>query len=204
MSIIYTLSPYLLCLSLFCWIFYSDSFSQKLRIVALFVVTLLIAIPLPGLDAPIAKTLQAYTMHLSITGLLMLVALQARFWTRQAILPNKTTSTFCFVGLMLGVILYPSALGVSLIDTYIWGYDATWSVVMMTSLSLLLFVIKERLLSVASLIILLAYQLRLFSSNNVWDYLLDPIIFLFCLGYVLFWLCQKMPAHAMPSIQRSK
>jgi hypothetical protein len=79
--------------------------------------------------------------------------------------------------LLAGVVLYPMALGVSGFDPYGAGWHFSWLFIILFSITLLLLFLKNRF-SVVLLATILAFNLHLLESNNLWDYLLDPILVL--------------------------
>jgi hypothetical protein len=94
----------------------------------------------------------------------------------------KNNARELFLGILLfcGLVLYPFSLGPFHIDPYQWGYQPLW---MLISIGLAGFFILYRQPSMVCYLAfpLAAFALRLSGSNNLWDYLLDPLIF----GYAL-------------------
>ncbi len=87
-----------------------------------------------------------------------------------------------------GLFFYPAALGLGMVDPYSWGfinYSALLSSLIFISLLAILIIfafIKQYSLLLLTLVLCLAgYQLRLLESQNLWDYLFDPIIFIYAL-----------------------
>ncbi len=92
-----------------------------------------------------------------------------------------------------GLIFYPLALGLSPIDPYAWGYFNNIHtyiaplLFLLTLLSLLTYAFyKKDLMTLICLLgASLAFQLNILESRNLWDYLLDPVIFIFALFSVI-------------------
>ena len=92
-----------------------------------------------------------------------------------------------------GLFFYPMALGFGAIDPYSWGYlnhahDTIVPLIFISLLALLVFFSfykKWTLLLFCIAFSILAYQLQLLESKNLWDYLLDPVIFFYALISVL-------------------
>ena len=92
-----------------------------------------------------------------------------------------------------GLIFYPLALGLSPIDPYAWGYFNNIHaytaplLFLLTLFSLLIYAFYKK--DLMTLICLLgasqAFQLNILESRNLWDYLLDPVIFIFSLFSVI-------------------
>jgi len=92
-----------------------------------------------------------------------------------------------------GLFFYPLALGLGSIDPYAWGYFnnihayITSLLFLLTLLSLLTYAFyKKDLMTLICLLgASLAFQQNLLESRNLWDYLLDPVIFIFALFSVI-------------------
>ena len=106
--------------------------------------------------------------------------------------PIQTDSVLRIIALS-GLIFYPLALGLSPIDPYAWGYFnnihayITSLLFLLTLLSLLTYAFyKKDLMTLICLLgASLAFQQNLLESRNLWDYLLDPVIFIFALFSVI-------------------
>ena len=93
---------------------------------------------------------------------------------------NLASRTILLLGVVLvGVVFYPLALGLSLLDPYHFGYAPSDMTVLLVSVSVIAWLRGQRALAVVILLPLLAFDLRLFESANLWDYLLDPILFIY-------------------------
>jgi len=79
--------------------------------------------------------------------------------------------------IIIGVLLYLSTFGFSALDIYAYGYLSLWMVSLVVLGSLIL-IIFDRRLGFVLLFALIAFYLRLQSSNNLWDYLFDPVLWL--------------------------
>ena len=79
--------------------------------------------------------------------------------------------------LLAGAALYPMALGAGAFDPYPAGWHFSWLFVILLSVTLVLLFLKNRF-SVVLLATILAYDLHLLESSNLWDYLVDPILIL--------------------------
>lgn len=83
---------------------------------------------------------------------------------------------------LLGVVLYPAAMGVGMVDSYGWGYAPRMLIALIGLLTLGLLLLGN-LLGVALLTLTsLGFMLGLKTSDNYWDYLLDPFVVLYSAG----------------------
>lgn len=105
-----------------------------------------------------------------------------------------------FYGISLvGIFFYPFALGIGMIDPYRWGFLATdhqqWGSILIISLLALIMIIayikRNTLLLICLALASLAFNMHLLESKNFWDYLFDPVIFLYALTYTLWHLNSK-------------
>jgi hypothetical protein len=80
-----------------------------------------------------------------------------------------------------GVFLYPAALGMSRFDPYRLGYGSPWFLAVLLLVALAAW--RRGWLRVTSCLALavLGWSLGLLESRNLWDYLMDPIVFAWAL-----------------------
>ena len=93
------------------------------------------------------------------------------------LLDIKAIQTCRGFSLLAGAALYPMAMGVGAFDPYDAGWHFSWLFVILLCVTLLLLFFKNRF-SVVLLATILAYDLHLLESGNLWDYLVDPILVL--------------------------
>lgn len=82
---------------------------------------------------------------------------------------------------LLGLIFYPLALGLSSFDPYHLGYAPGLMSVLLCLGSLVAWIKTRYDLAIVLLLPLIAFNLHLLESYNLWDYLLDPILLLYIL-----------------------
>lgn len=96
-----------------------------------------------------------------------------------------------------GIFFYPAALGLGPVDPYAWGFlnsehGLVEPLAFLTILACLMwfaFRQKHTVMLVCLALSALAYQLGMLESRNIWDYLLDPVIFFYAL---LSWFKAKI------------
>jgi len=134
-------------------------------------------LPLSGLT--ISQWSRSVLGDLSIFTLLVLLNILAqRLFGRNFISPD-TRKKLLFGVVMVGVVFYPLALGVSSFDPYQLGYSPVFMTVLLCLASIIAWLRAQRELAVILLMPLLAYELHMLESVNLWDYLLDPVLLVY-------------------------
>jgi hypothetical protein len=164
---------------------------KERRIILMCAVAVVALFPFGAL--PLAAYLRGAIGDLSITSLVLLALAIARFALASAAAGEpaffcrgtecgKDRQALLLLVVLAATWLYPMALGVGLFDPYRAGYGSVWFVGALLLLALAA-CYKGRLL-VASCIALpvLAWSAGWHESNNLWDYLLDPLLTIYAAG----------------------
>jgi hypothetical protein len=141
-------------------------------------------VPFGGL--PPAGYVRGVLGDLSITTtLLLLRAIGRPFFGWDPIDPNNKLA---LQGLLAAgsLALYPFALGVGTADPYRLGYANPWFVGLVLLLALAAWLRRLPLVSLCLALAALAYALGGHESNNLWDYVLDPLVSIWGLSGLLF------------------
>lgn len=80
--------------------------------------------------------------------------------------------------LLIGFVLYLSTLGFINVDVYHFGYLSTRMIPFFCGATLISILLKRKL-GYVWLIAIIGYYIGAQESNNIWDYLYDPILWLF-------------------------
>jgi hypothetical protein len=83
-----------------------------------------------------------------------------------------------------GAVLYPMTAGLTVFDPYALGYQPLILVIALLPIMLWLALIRSRLLWVLALAVL-AFDLHVLESPNLWDYLLDFWLTLYAWGWLI-------------------
>jgi len=140
----------------------------------------------PGLFLPIygvsiAQWLRSALGDLSVLTLVIFVnILMQRLFNHKLLAPAARNSLLLGVALV-GVVFYPLALGVSAFDPYQLGYSPLFISVLLCIASIIAWLRTMRGLAIILLLPLLAFNLHMLESYNLWDYLLDPILLIYAL-----------------------
>ena len=136
-----------------------------------FLSALIVIIPLGGL--PLARWLTSINANfcIPVTALVF-----SKVWENSSgmrLLDRKAFLSSCMFGLTTGLVLYPMALGLSRFDPYEFGWSFSWLFVLLMVATVILLSMKNRF-GVVLVACILAYDLQLLESPNLWDYLVDP------------------------------
>ena len=111
-------------------------------------------------------------MSIPFFGLVAVVICE-KFFKRKIFSAHDWKATWIF-GVAASLVLYPSALGLTHIDTYAWGWACNGLVAAIALIAIFL-LWKKNVFGVLLLLALGAFAFRLQASTNLWDYLIDPI-----------------------------
>lgn len=111
----------------------------------------------------------------SITVLILLVTNLSR---KKIMHPIDKYS--CSIVSVLGILLYVSAFGFVSFDLYSYGYlmDLKWIALIVYFILQIVLWYFNRTFAIIWLIAIIAYIFKLQNSNNLWDYLFDPVLWL--------------------------
>lgn len=139
-------------------------------------------IPLDGLS--LAAYLRSHIDDLAVTSLVFMGWGCLR---RLGILPparqGKTSVLIIFAAMAL--VLYPATLGLSYLDPYRFGFSPRPMLVFVALLTLSLFYLRNGLAVVMLASATLAFIAGIKPSQNYWDYLVDPLLGLYCCAALL-------------------
>lgn len=145
------------------------------RVLAFGLVLLAGLIPLPW-GIPLAGYLRGLTDDLAITTMIWLAA---AVLVKSGLAPKPRGTTSLQLWLMfcaLGLLLYPAAMGVGMLDPYRWGYSPRPLILGIGLLALLMLWLGNAMAALMLSLATVAYLLDLKQSDNYWDYLLDPFV----------------------------
>ena len=131
---------------------------------------------IPISDYAASHYIRVLTGDLSIFGFIWLgaaavqvLATRRRFYTRQE-------RHIAMALLIAALVLYPSALGLSPLDSYSIGYLTNYVGPAVFILFLCALWLNYWVAAVGLAAALLAFYFSALESNNLWDYLMDPVI----------------------------
>jgi hypothetical protein len=136
-----------------------------------------IAVLVPVGAVPTAGLLRGIVGDLSLTTLLLLlISLRRHLGGTAPVDARSTLAVQCLVALG-GLALYPLALGLGASDPYRLGYGEPWFLAVLLALALAALALELPLVTFGLAVGVLAWALESYESRNLWDYLLDPLVF---------------------------
>lgn len=129
--------------------------------------------------------MRSYTDDLAVTTLLILLwsGLSRLRGTHSLSRPHKNHMALCFT--VMAVFLYPATLGMSTIDPYRLGYSPAPLLVSMAAVCLWLWWLGNHVTLGVIALATGAFLLGVKHSDNYWDYLIDPLLGVYSLGYLI-------------------
>lgn len=135
---------------------------------------------------PLARWLISLNANFCIP---LTVILFAKVWEKaggNVLFDWKERFSFGLFGSMMGILLYPMALGLGPYDPYELGWNFSFLFVLIMVLTIWLLLKKNRL-GIVLILCILTFQLRVLESANFWDYLIDPfyvVVSFICLRHL--------------------
>lgn len=171
----------LLFSALFLWIGGRFKLQQSMLITGVAIAALTILIPVQGLS--LFLYVWSIIGDLSLTSKTYLAIWLLYRLGGPVVTDIKEIRKVMFAIAIVGLVFYPLSLGLSPFDPYSTGYSA--SILIVLTVVLLVYGMRKGnfLLSASMLLALWAYLLGLMESSNLFDYLLDPLLFLYAAGF---------------------
>ena len=134
----------------------------------------------PVNELPLAAYVRSCTDDLAITTLVLLawVALSRLGLVQSLDRPRRVQMLLLFGVLCL--VLYPATLGLTYVDPYRWGFNPRPMIVLVAFAALGMLWLRNALAVWMLVVGTLAFALRLKASENYWDYLVDPLLAIYC------------------------
>lgn len=142
------------------------------------------ALLLSGLFIPVyglsfAQWLRSVVGDPSVLGMVVYANILAHRLFKNSLLEISARTNLLLGVALVGIVFYPLALGVSAYDPYRMGYAPELMSVVLCFVSIFVWLKSNKGLAIILLLPLLAFNLHLLESTNLWDYLLDPILVIY-------------------------
>lgn len=157
---------------------------------------IILILPIGGL--PVFYYLRAYIGDLSITSTVFFGAYVFQRGFGKNIYNAAEAKYLQNLVVLLGLLLYPFALGMGQFDPYRFGYHPQVLAIVLffsavyfwhKAYYFLLFVVTS---------VVLGFLLGLLESNNLWDYILDAVLWLACAAKLLYSGVRLLPQKFRP------
>lgn len=163
---------------------------KRLRISGVSALLLLgLFFPISGLT--FSQLLRSAVGDLSVLTLVIFTNILAQSLFNHNFLKSTSHNSLLLWVTLSGVAFYPLALGVSQFDPYRLGYAPVLMSVILCMISIYSWLGAKRDLAVIILIPLIAFNLHLLESDNLWDYLMDPILFIYAVIHQISSIFQR-------------
>jgi hypothetical protein len=131
-----------------------------------------------GMELPLVAYVRGFTGDLSVVLTLLL-------WS--SLLPSKKSTPIVFklALAIIAICFYPFALGLGMIDPYVWGYGSAAFLVAVLVFALVCGLANWSKGVWIIAIAIIAWAAHWHESANLWDYLLDPFLAIWAI-FVLF------------------
>jgi hypothetical protein len=132
---------------------------------------------MPINEAPVFYYLRSfYIGDLSITSTLIFCAYIIQSRGKTVLYQPVEQKQLTLLVVLGGLLLYPLALGLGQLDPYRLGYQPQIMLSILFFVGLYFWYKKSYFIVFVLTSVVLCFNLRLLESNNLWDYLLDPLL----------------------------
>ncbi len=135
---------------------------------------------------PAAAYVRGVTGDLSVTTLVLVAHALGRGLFGWPQLTRRSLRALQAFLVAAALLLYPFALGLGMQDPYRLGYANPGFVGAVLALALASWLVRLDLVAVTLALAILAWAFGAFESDNLWDYLIDPVVALYAAG-ALIW-----------------
>ena len=162
-----------------------QSFPLAAKVVLLLAIANLFFWPLGvSLELPLAAYVRGVTGDLSIVTVLLL-------WSTLLLGKNSAPIAFKFAIAIVALVFYPMALGLGMLDPYVWGYGSNPFLIAVLLFALVCglanWIKGAWIISFA----MIAWSTHWHESANLWDYLLDPFLAIWAIWTLITAILQK-------------
>jgi len=167
---------------------YAARFKHTIFLIVMLLAAAVLMTPVKGLR--IACWIGSFSNSFSIPlmGLLGIAIVKQTFSYK--IFSPSDWKTAWFFGGIASCVLYPSALGLSHVDTYVWGWNCGPALIGVALITAILLFRGNRF-GILLLLALAAFIVPLQESTNLWDYVVDPFYGTISLLWILSNLVKK-------------
>jgi hypothetical protein len=130
---------------------------------------------LPLGDFPVARWIHGYCANLSIPLAIWLLHVVITPLLPRPLLDERSQRKMAWFAFLIGLALYPAALGLGSVDPYVLGWRS-WGIVLGFAFWTAILLLRRDPFGHVLLLSGIAWQLGVLESNNAWDYVVDPVL----------------------------
>jgi hypothetical protein len=187
------LSAFLLIAALLAFVLQLRRRNRIQRAIVMFVCAFVLFIPIKHLT--IAAYLRTFFQTLSITSLLLLADYLISQLFKRTFIPRRERRIILIIIALVGIFFYPLTLGFTIFDPYQLGFNSILFALALLVLTFICLITKRNATAICLIAAALAFDSHLLASNNLWDYIIDPLLTL----YALVWCITKVVSTACGS-----
>ena len=162
---------------------------------AMFSGAIFVAMLIPFNGFPLAAYLRGATGDLSITTMVLLWCALSRSWAGCGAVDHKHRLALLVLIALAALALYPMALGFGAFDPYRFGYGNWQFITLLLLVALAAWFWKYYLIALCIALATFAWATGWYESGNLWDYLLDPFVFIYALGAIMIHAVKALRNH---------
>jgi hypothetical protein len=129
---------------------------------------------------------RGFFWELSVTSSVLLCYVVLQQLMNRRLVTNRELAPIFFLVGAAGLLLYLSVTGVLRLDVYRLGYQPLGLLLALLLLAIVAWICRRRTAALFIIIAVAAFDIRLLNSDNLWDYLLDPLVTLFAWGWMIY------------------
>jgi hypothetical protein len=148
-------------------------------------------VPIEGI--PIAGYLHGVASDLSVTTLVLCIAGLVARVSGVGGVDRRELSVLLALVLAGAAVLYPMSLGLTRYDPYRLGFRSEGFLLALLILALAAWLFRNRLVLAVVCAGVVAFSLELGESQNLWDYLIDPLLSVFAAVWIVRGLRSSAP-----------
>lgn len=158
---------------------------DKRKRIGIVVGGLVLGIFLPVFGLSVAQWVRSVVGDLSVVTMIIFSNILTQRLFNITLVDDATKKTLLPGVILVGIVFYPLALGMSAFDPYQLGYSPALMSALLCLTSIVAWFKSVRSLAVILLMPILAFNLHMLESFNLWDYLLDPIVFVYAVVQIV-------------------
>lgn len=143
---------------------------------------ILVLLPVDG--QPVYTYIRGAIGDLSIVSQGLVFAVVFQRLLQKQLVDETSMQRLPYIISIMGIVLYPAALGLGPVDSYSAGYEGLLLPLLLLAITVWLFYCRALLASGLFAFAVFMAAIGAMESGNLWDYIIDPLLFMY-MGYQL-------------------